>query len=402
MNQPVQIIAIIPARGGSKGIPNKNIIDFCGKPLLAWSILQAKSAKQVMAVYVTSDSDDILSVATQYGALPIKRPAELSTDEASSEAALLHAVDYVTATTGSVLEYVVFLQATSPLREFDDIDNALDVIRQERADSLFSAAILDDFCAWEKDENGLRSMTFDVKNRGRRQDRKPLYLENGSIYVFKPGVLKEFDNRMGGKIAMSFMPYWKSFEIDDQEGLQMVSTFFSTRLLHNWHDNSAPPFDVSDLDLIVYDFDGVMTDNRVHVFQDGSECVAANRADGLGVGLIRKVGIPQLILSTETNPVVKARASKLNLEVVDSCDDKEQFLTSYCQKNGYDLDRVLYVGNDINDLKIMKLVGHPVAPADAHSDVKKIAKFITKAVGGAGVVRELADVLLTQRGRENG
>lgn len=148
-----------------------------------------------------------------------------------------------------------------------------------------------------------------------------------------------------------------------------------------------------DIDLIVYDFDGVMTDNRVIVFQDGAEAVMVNRADGLGVNRIRALGIPQLILSTETNSVVIARAVKLGLEVIASCNDKKIALSSFCEQNGYDPLKVIYVGNDLNDLQVMKIVGFPVAPADAHPDVKAVAKLITKAKGGEGVIRELSDLI---------
>jgi len=150
---------------------------------------------------------------------------------------------------------------------------------------------------------------------------------------------------------------------------------------------------VEDIDLIVYDFDGVMTDNRVIVFQDGTEAVIVNRADGFGVSMIRNLGISQLILSTETNPVVKARAEKLCLEVIASCTDKKRTLQEYCTQKGYLLRRVLYVGNDLNDLEVMKVAGFPVAPADAHPDIQSHAKLVTQAKGGEGVIREIADLL---------
>ena len=148
-----------------------------------------------------------------------------------------------------------------------------------------------------------------------------------------------------------------------------------------------------DLDLIVYDFDGVMTDNRAIVFQDGTEAVIVNRSDGLGVERIRTLGIPQLILSTETNPVVKARADKLRLEVISSCEDKKMALINYCSQNRLDIEKVIYIGNDINDLEVMKIVGYPIAPTDAHPDITKIACLVTKAKGGEGVVKELADLI---------
>jgi len=149
-----------------------------------------------------------------------------------------------------------------------------------------------------------------------------------------------------------------------------------------------------DIDLIVYDFDGVMTDNRVIIFQDGTEAVIGSRGDGLGVDRLRSEGIPQLILSTETNPVVKARAVKLGLEVIASCKDKKYTLMKFCKQNGYDLQKVVYVGNDLNDLEVMKIVGFSVAPADAHPDIKSLAKLVTNAKGGTGVIRELSDVFI--------
>jgi len=148
-----------------------------------------------------------------------------------------------------------------------------------------------------------------------------------------------------------------------------------------------------EIDLIVYDFDGVMTDNRVILLQDGTEGVVVNRADGLGVDLIRNLGISQLILSTETNPVVKVRAEKLAIEAIGSCGDKKGALVNYCLRNGFDLSKVLYVGNDINDMEVMKIVGFPIAPADSHQDIREIARLTTKARGGEGIVRELADLI---------
>lgn len=153
-------------------------------------------------------------------------------------------------------------------------------------------------------------------------------------------------------------------------------------------------FNYRDIDLIVYDFDGVMTDNRVIVFQDGTEAVIVDRADGLGVDRFRILGIPQLILSTETNPVVKARAAKLRIEVIASCKDKKLALENYCKQHDYDLNKIIYIGNDLNDLEVMKIVGFPVAPADAHPKIKKVAELITKTKGGEGVIKELSDYLI--------
>lgn len=223
-------VCIIPARGGSKGIPRKNLIDFCGKPLLAWSIEQALVAQCIMNVYVTSEDLEILAMAKQFGAIPIQRPLELAEDKSSSDEALMHALREIENDLEKNIDSVVFLQATSPVRESSDIDAAVNLFTKTQADSVFSAAILDDFCIWKKGQEGLRSFTYDFKNRGRRQERDPFYLENGSIYVFKPGLLKETGNHLGGRIEMFFMPLWKSFEIDAFDDVAVCQSFMD-RLL---------------------------------------------------------------------------------------------------------------------------------------------------------------------------
>jgi len=383
----LEIICIIPARGGSKGIPDKNITDFCGKPLLAWSILQAQNAKNVQDVYVTSDSDHILSIAENHAAKIIRRPDELSTDTATSESALLHAIDTIESD-GRKVDLVVFLQATSPLREPRDIDGAIEKLVKEQADSLFSSAKLEDFFIWEKSDQGLVSLNYDYQRRLRRQDIKPQYVENGSIYIFKPEILREHNNRLGGLIATYEMDFWKTWEIDSLEDKALCEWYFGTRIL-----KMACSSSVARIDLIVYDFDGVMTDNRVLTLQDGTEAVFSNRADGLAVNMIKEMGIPQIILSTEENHVVEARARKIGIPAIHGVDDKLNVLRAYCAEHRIDMKNVLYVGNDVNDLEAMKAVGISAAPADAHPAVKNIAKIILNAPGGAGVVRELADIL---------
>lgn len=152
-------------------------------------------------------------------------------------------------------------------------------------------------------------------------------------------------------------------------------------------------FSVQDISLIVYDFDGVMTDNKVILSEDGSESIIVNRSDGLAVEIIKKIGIQQLILSKEKNKVVISRASKLNIPVLHGIDNKKDILDLYCEKHSISLKRVVYVGNDLNDLEAMKAVGYPVCPNDAYPEVKTIAKFIIPANGGSGVVRELLNYI---------
>ncbi|GFI46410.1 N-acylneuraminate cytidylyltransferase [Lachnospiraceae bacterium] len=216
-------IAIIPARAGSKGIKNKNIFDFCGKPLIAWSIEQAIKAQFVDKVYVSTDGEDIADISQKYGAEVIWRPDILATDTACSEDAILHAIEEVERV--CKIENIIFLQATSPVRLSSDIDNAIEVFEREKLDSLFSMTKLDDYCLWKNNNGRMESWSYDYKNRGRRQEREPLYLENGSIYIFKPQIIRTLKNRLGGKIGMYEMPLERSYEIDSIQDIEICSYF---------------------------------------------------------------------------------------------------------------------------------------------------------------------------------
>ena len=149
----------------------------------------------------------------------------------------------------------------------------------------------------------------------------------------------------------------------------------------------------NDLKLIVYDFDGVMTDNRVYVDQNGNESVQVNRSDGLGVSEIKKLGIEQIIISTEKNPVVTKRAKKLNIKCLQGIDNKKQALEEYCYKKNIKLQNTAFVGNDINDLEALEIAGYSFCPADAHKSVKDISIYTLKSNGGEGVIREIFDLI---------
>lgn len=161
---------------------------------------------------------------------------------------------------------------------------------------------------------------------------------------------------------------------------------------------SDRPLRLQDLSLVCYDFDGVMTDNRLLLSEDGSESVFVNRGDGLAISMLKKLGVRQIILSTESNPVVAARGRKLGIPVIQGQDDKAAALRTYAAAEGIDLGRAVYIGNDVNDLAAMRLVGHPIAPADAHESIKSVAAFITRARGGEGVVREFFDLISDTEG----
>lgn len=227
----MEIVCIIPARGGSKGIPRKNAKFIAGIPLIAHSIVHAMQSHLITHVYVSTDDPEIASISQQYGAKIILRPVEISGDNASSESALQHALESIEKL-GVSPQLVVFLQCTSPLRHTNDIDCAIQQLHDEKADSLLSVSPSHRFL-WEKSGESIRSVNYDYTDRKRRQDLPSQFLENGSIYIFKPWVLKNLNNRLGGKITLYCMGDEDSFEIDSQLDFELVEFLLARRLAHD-------------------------------------------------------------------------------------------------------------------------------------------------------------------------
>lgn len=213
-------LAVIAARGGSKGIPHKNLLELCGKPLIAWTVEQARAAQGVGVVAVSSDSDQILAAAEAAGAVGVRRPDDISGDLASSESAWLHALEAVDARLGR-FERIVALQATSPIREPADIENALATFDREELDSLLSVCEVEDYFNWRIGASGPEPINYDYHNRRMRQQIEKRYLENGSFYVLIPSLLREQNNRLGGKIGFHVMERHKMFQIDRPEDVKL-------------------------------------------------------------------------------------------------------------------------------------------------------------------------------------
>ena len=222
-------VAIIPARGGSKGIPRKNLMDLGGKPLIAHTIEHAQSAPSVERVIVSTDDDEIARVAAMFGAEVVRRPSEISGDTARSEAAIVHVLEELSRREQYEPDLVVLLQATSPLRRPEDVQAAIDLLVRENADSLFSACPFPGFL-WRREGEHWASLDFDYKKRPRRQERPEEIMENGAIFVFKPWVLQKYNDRMGGKIAAYLMPAINSFELDQPEDVELIRHLMARRV----------------------------------------------------------------------------------------------------------------------------------------------------------------------------
>jgi len=217
-----RVLCIIPARGGSKGIPGKNLKLLAGKPLLAHSIVHAQQTPSISRIVVSTDDQDIISVAAAWGAETVHRPPEISGDTASSESALLHALDSLRDKKGYDPDLVVFLQATSPCRRPGEIQQAIDTLVKQDADSLLSVCPAHGFL-WRVEKSGhIQSVSYDHWHRPRRQDAPEDLIENGSIYIFKPWVLRQFNNRLGGRITVHRMRALDSLQIDQPEDIELL------------------------------------------------------------------------------------------------------------------------------------------------------------------------------------
>lgn len=383
-------ICIIPARGGSKGLPRKNVLPLCGRPLIAWNVLAAIEACGEGNAYVSTDDGEIAATSERFGARIIQRPAELAGDQASSESALLHALETVRGHR-ELPEFFLFLQCTSPLTSADDIRETLEAVARNGADSALSVTHSHRFLWRPAADGSVTGVNHDSRVRLRRQDRETEYAENGAIYAMRTLGFLETKHRFFGKTGVHVMPEERSWEIDSPADFAVAGAFLRERL--RGQKAALLPSPVA---AVVFDFDGVMTDNRVLTGQDGGELVACDRSDGMGIAALRAAGIPILVLSTEENPVVAARCRKMKIPCIQGVEDKAERLERWMQEHAFNPANVIYVGNDRNDSKCLELVGCPVAVADAYPEARQRALIVLETPGGKGAVRELCDLVLSE------
>lgn len=224
-----KILAIIPARGGSKEIPKKNVKIFNGRPLIEWTIKSALKSKLINKIIVSSDSKKILSMSKDLGVDTILRPKNISGDNDSVESAIKHTLSKLK----NIYEVIVLLSPTSPIRKINDIDNAIRYFKSKNLDSCFSGARLTDFLIWNfnKKNKTYKSINYDYKNRGIRQNRDQNFVENGSIYVFKNELIKNKNNRIGGNIGIYIMEFWQSFELDEKKDWKFLESIQKSYIL---------------------------------------------------------------------------------------------------------------------------------------------------------------------------
>ena len=383
-------IAFIPVRGGSKSIKYKNIKEIMGKPLVYWTVKAACQCDKIDRVYVSTDSDIIKNTVSKFIATEknlfekvciADRSTESASDTASTEFAMLEFAR------SHEFDNIVLIQATSPMLVSGDLNRGFELFETSGTDSVLSVVKQKRF-NWKTDDCGNACpINYDVYNRPRRQEFEGYYVENGAFYITSKKLLIESGNRISGNIKLVEMDEKTFFEIDEPSDWVIVEGLMK---------QSIPTTkDYSQIKLFVSDCDGCMTDGGMYYSEKGDELKKFNTKDGMAIKLLRESGIKTAIITGETVELNRRRAEKLKIDYyIEGCADKLSALTKICLENGISLDNVAYIGDDINDVEVMKNVGMACSPFDASEAVKDVCNYVTVCKGGEGVIREVADLIL--------
>jgi N-acylneuraminate cytidylyltransferase len=383
-----RLISIIPARGGSRGIPRKNVIPINGIPLVNYTIRASIHSRHVGRTIVSTDDDEIAAVAAGNGAEVFMRPAGLAADDTPTEPVIGHVLAALKEKEGYSPEYICLLQPTSPLRVSEDIDKAFQQIIEESSDSLLSACDSHSFL-WKKGDSSAVPINYDFSKRPRRQEIEQ-YRENGAIYIFKNDLFSNSNNRLGGKISIYLMDESRSVEIDNEFDLKFVEYIMSQQTPELCTATKL----AKRIKMFITDVDGVLTDGGMFYSSSGEEMKLFNTTDGMGLDRLRGIGVKIAMISKENSPIVSSRAKKLRVkDVFIGIEEKLPVVKNLAEKYNIKMEEVCFIGDDLNDLETLSAVGFPVAVSNAVPEVKAVASYITKKEGGHGGVREITDFI---------
>ena len=402
-----EVLALIPARGGSKGIPRKNIRSFAGYPLIAWSIAAAKRSELVTRVIVSTDDAEIAAVAREWGAeAPFLRPDEISQDKTTDLPVFEHALKWLEDVEGYRPDIVVQLRPTSPIRPRTMVDDAVRILLEHKDADCVRGVVpagQNPFKMWrfngeDKPLNPLLAVEGIAEPyNAPRQILPPVYWQTGHVDAIRDATITQKKSLTGDVIYplvidpkytvdIDTLPDWAKYEALAYSGLPMVSP-------------GNPRRDIPQaIKMIICDFDGVVTDNHVITDQDGKESVLASRSDSMHIRKLRELGVETMILSSEPNPVVMARAKKMGVEAIHNVgmQDKGRVIREVLEQKNIKAENVIYIGNDLNDLPCFEIAGWSVAVADAYPEVLRAADHVLMKNGGHGAIRELCEIVLQQ------
>lgn len=373
-------IAFLPVRGGSKGIPDKNIKLFSGKPLVYWTLSELEKTKLIDKIILATDSLKIMDVVKSFNLKKVqiyRRSSDNASDTSSTESVIL---EYLYKEEINKDDNFMLVQATSPLTTTKDYSESLDLFLSGGYNSVLSCARIKRFF-W--DEQG-KPMNYDFNKRPRRQDFEGTLIENGALYISKVKDILKYQNRISGNIGVYIMPEFTAVEIDEEEDWIIAESLMRKHILTNR--------ETKNIKLFVSDVDGVMTDAGMYYSEKGDELKKFNTHDGMAFQILREKGIKTAIITSEETSIVKRRAKKLKVDYLfqgKRHNGKLEAVKKICIEEGIKLKNVAYIGDDINCFELLSNVGYAACPSDALNEIRSIPniKIMTKK-GGEGVVRE--------------
>jgi len=379
----MSIIAFIPARGGSKSIPEKNSKIFCGKPLIFWN-LQELQKSNVDEIVVATDSEKIKSVVNSFNFSKVKvydRSKENTQDTSSTESVIL---EYISSANLSDGDIFMLVQVTSPFTQTSHFNEGLELFKKH--DSVLSCCESKRF-SWK---NG-KALNYDIYNRPRRQDFQGTLIENGAFYISSVSSIKQSKNRISGNTGIYEMPEYTYTEIDEIEDWIVAESLMKRFVLKN------KKRDFSKIKLFLSDVDGVLTDAGMYYTESGDEFKKFCTYDGMGFKILQKSGVKVGMLTTEDRELNRRRAKKLGLDFdFHGAKDKLQIVKDLCAKENITLNEVAYIGDDVNCFGLLSHVGIAACPNNAVAKIKAIPNIMQlEKNGGDGVVREFAELFLS-------
>jgi N-acylneuraminate cytidylyltransferase len=399
----LEVVGIIPARGGSKSIPRKNAQLFAGYPLLAYSVAAALQSKLVTRTIISTDDEEMAQLGRDFGAeAPFLRPAEFAQDSSTDMSLFIHALKWLADEEGYKPDVVVQLRPTSPLRPPGLVDRAVEtLLKHPKADSARGviASGQNPYKMWSVGADGAMQPLLKVKGiaepyNAPRQNLPSTFWQTGHVDAIRTSTILKKNSLTGDEIWPVMIDSRYAVDIDTLNDWRRGEWLArSGELEIVWPGKTRRPYPKR-VKLLVMDFDGVLTDNRVWTTEDGHESVSSNRSDSMGLEHLQKSGVPAFVISKETNPVVAARCKKLGIGCKQGVDDKASAFKALLAERGVAAEDTILVGNDTNDLPCFPLAGCAVAVADSHSDVLRQADQQLSQPGGHGAIRELCDLIL--------
>ena len=381
----MSVIAFIPARGGSKSIPGKNIKTFCGKPLIYWNLLSLQKSHLIDEIVVATDCKNIYETVMKFHFSKVKlykRTEENAQDHSTSESIMIEYINYASL---SPKDIFLLVQATSPFTQTHDFDSGLELMK--KYDTVLSCTRIKRFI-WNDNSSPLN---YDYKARPRRQDFDGVFMENGAFCISTVEDIKKNNNRISGNIGICEMAEHTYIEIDEQD-----DWIIAEKLFLKYHKNQLNTFD--NIKLFLSDVDGVLTDAGMYYTENGDELKKFSTYDGMGLKILQNKGIKVGIITSEDRELNKRRAKKLNLNFdFHGAVNKLDVITRLCKKENIELSQVAYIGDDLNCLSLLSNVGYPACPSNAVKEIKSIPNIIQLSKsGGEGVVREFIDLILQE------